>query len=261
MSTHVKSINFLIYFTILILLITCMVSSCNVLFSVFGGIFASAFVVLLLEVVQYHFEKRKTEDQICFRMIRNYISVAQINCALQRGLSLNQQLSDMKQIISSQLLDFPVENVLYSRAAIETDYTPWTKKNRFAPIYANYWINTKPQIESFQRHLFFIQNSINEEQISIYQDEIKILETQLQEHTYGNNQPEEKRYVTVKSPKVERALIKLLDEGNKQLDCLSSTLYEMDSVCNNRYNWKSRKAKIDAQCEQPLVDEYQGFME
>ena len=143
MSTHVKSINFLIYFTILILLITCMVSSCNVLFSVFGGIFASAFVVLLLEVVQYHFEKRKTEDQICFRMIRNYISVAQINCALQRGLSLNQQLSDMKQIISSQLLDFPVENVLYSRAAIETDYTPWTKKNRFAPIYANYCINTK----------------------------------------------------------------------------------------------------------------------
>lgn len=231
MSTSIKVIKFTSILSAIFLVITYLITvniesnfislntiwiSNNFLLTVFGGVFASTFVVLFCEINKYLIDKKNTENQLFFQTLYLY----------QALFFMLHNILDFRSHPDTQIPENVFDNttqmiksqVFFLRSV---DYSCFRKKNAI-----------EKRLFSFKKETFQeftpIENSVNLIRCAILEERIDNLKQ-------NKNMPD---HITSSNTRVAKVLSDQIGNLVPLLEEIGEFLKTIDDNCDNRYDWR-----------------------
>lgn len=235
----VKVIKFLTIITCFFAVATYVVTVyCNVdkvwinnefLESIFGGLFTSGMIVLILEIQKYMINKRSSKA-LLFNNARNLYMEISVYRGILKSYIIHKDVYVPKEIFANRLpqINFIVNNIQ------SIDYTPFNKKDF---LFGKLDVFRRDKCANLNAYV----NNFNYLQTVIIQEEIKIIKYN---RDYQTNE-----IFTPKSEneRIRSVMKKLVALSNVQLESLNNFLSDLDLSNNGKFQWNSVKEILDRQ--------------
>lgn len=246
MTGNVKTIKFLIIPTLLFAILTYIVSvhtninnsyvTSEFLTTIFGGLFTSAMIVLLLEFQKYFFNKHNAEAYTFHYAMQIYMELS-----LAKG-NLQSFIEHKEETVPKQLLSSRLPSLNQSIANIQMiDYTPLINNNALLNKLNCFKRDAIPMLSKYIGEFTYLEIVIIQESMEVdrYNGEM------LRQFQNCNNH---KIFVaTSENEQIRSVLKKLSVEATVQLTVLDNLLQDIELSCKNKYGWKKSKEIIDNQ--------------
>ena len=211
-----------------------------------------------LETGEYLYKKGNLENDFYCRLREIYVLLIVLNSAIQRVFNLNDDVFN-KQAFENLIQQLSEKSDFIN----QIDYTPLFQSNPVASVFKTYKTSVSPMLETLLHNFAYLDMAIYEDKISGNEAVIKILEKQLQEHSYSQDNKEEERELQKRgvklsySPKARKALSLLQHDINAIITDIDVCLQSLDEACEERYSWKNSKQYIQHMGETLSYDDYE----
>lgn len=235
MKSSIKTIKFLLVFSVFLLLLTYSISlneenrwialntpwlSNNFAFAIAGGSFASLLVVLACELQKYQTIKRQTEDSIFGQLFSLYSQVTIIHYNTKR------QLNDIVSPVPGNLIDeIANRGKMCLTSLTSIDYFTFCKHSIIKKQLIQYRGISGTRIQLFLQNNVFLKMAINVDKIGLLKQ--------------GRDE-----LVTSQNPKTQQILKKILDDSSVVLSFIEKSLDIIDKECKKRYHWTELKRNV-----------------
>ena len=235
MKSSIKTIKFLLVFSVFLLLLTYSISlneenrwialntpwlSNNFAFAIAGGSFASLLVVLACELQKYQTIKRQTEDSIFGQLFSLYSQVTIIHYNTKR------QLNDIVSPVPGNLIDeIANRGKMCLTSLTSIDYFTFCKHSIIKKQLIQYRGISGTRIQLFLQNNVFLKMAINVDKIGLLKQ--------------GRDE-----LVTSQNPKTQQILKKILDDSSVVLSLIEKSLDIIDKECKKRYHWTELKRNV-----------------
>lgn len=237
MSSSIKTIKLMSILSIVFLVITYLITvnmesgfiklntiwvSNTLLLTIFGGVFASALVVLFCEVSKYMINKKDTETQLFIQGVYLYQALFQMKHNI-----LDYQSHPNKQI-PPNLLEYTANMIKPQVFFIHgADYVTFKKNNEITIKHKLFKKNSNTQYYKIESGCNALRCAILEERIA--------------NHENDKLNPD---YITSSNPRVSIVLENQIKDIEPLIKDISMFLKAIDDNCRGRYNWNSFKTSI-----------------
>lgn len=209
----------------------------NFVLMVFGGAFASMFVVLICELQKYFELKKKTQDDIFRHTARAYIQLILLKSQIQQGLS------NPDELIPKGILDTPTTFLKEELSVIASiEYKTYSGKCNSETSFITFCNTTARNLSSFTIYINYLTIAINT-------DKINNLSVGIEDG------------ITSASPNTNRALKKLQILLEPLISQTDAFLQLFDEQCGKRFNWDIRKNTMQIGCQNPEFISFDDFIE
>lgn len=252
MKSSIKTIKFLVVFSVGLLLITYCISlndenrwivlntpwmSNNFAFAIAGGSLASLLIVLACELQKYQYIKRQTEDYIFGQLFSLYAQVTIIHYNIKR------QLNNISSPVPSNLIDeIANRGKMFLTSLTSIDYFTFYKHNTINKQLILLRGGYGTRIQHFLQNTLFLNMAISEDKIAILKQ--------------GQDGP-----ITSNMPNTHKTLIKILKDSSPVLSFIEESLDIVDKECNSRYHWSELKRNVIMGEENYVSADLESYLE
>ena len=192
------------------------------LLTIFGGAFASMFVVLICEVQKYWQSKKEIESAIFFHLSFVYGQLYIIK------YNLNKQLENKNQQVYEHLIKGNLINVKQAINIINSlGYVTLSRKNKLFRKYEELCKWLTGDLNEFISEGTYLEMAINTDKINNLQ-------------AFQNS-----GIITANSPYTGKVLTKLNQRVRPIIDIVSCYIESIDESCKHQFNWGLKKASIE----------------